>query len=84
MDPRRNTPHVSQGDNKANGSMATHMQVASVIEEDHSGGARLIGRLAKQSSDQNVRASWFQDNACPDVVEVVTKPLKPLAKRSAA
>ena len=59
MFSRADALQVCQCRNQADGTVTTHSQVADIVEEDDAGGARGIDRLAKQSTDHDVRTARF-------------------------
>jgi phage regulator Rha-like protein len=71
----------SQRGSHADHSVAAHAQVAGIVEEDHTGIARRIEWLHKQSSNQNVRPARFAQNRTPVYVVVAAKAFKALGKR---
>lgn len=53
--------------------MATHIQIAGVVEEDDAGRAVRIGWLTQQSADENIRAAGFVDHGRTNLVKAVSK-----------
>ncbi len=62
-------PEVCQRGDQADGAVAAHAEVATVVEEDHSGTGFGIDRCAEQGADQYVAAARFEDaGGAPGVV----------------
>ncbi len=62
-------PEVCQRGDQADGAVAAHAEVATVVEEDHSGTGFGIDRCAEQGADQYVAAARLEDaGGAPGVV----------------
>jgi len=68
---------VRQRGNQADGSVATHAEIAHVIKKDNAGGVRWIDGIAQQRSDNYLRPARLKKNLGSEPVMVVTQ--KPLA-----
>jgi hypothetical protein len=66
---------VGEGDDEADGAVATHAEVADVIEEDDAGGAGGVDGCAEQGADEDVGAAGLVDDGGAE-------PIVRFAKRS--
>src|SRR5512146_3400836 len=75
---------MCQRANHSDCSVSTHPQVADVIKEDHASCAFRVGRRAKQSAHNNLRAARLTGNARTKLVVFVAKKLQAFCQRSGA
>ena len=59
---------MRQRDDQPHHAVSAHAEVANVVEEDDSRGARRVARLAKQRADEHVRATRFIDDGRTETI----------------
>ena len=84
MAPRSDATEMRQRRRGADRPVAAHAEKADVVEEDQTGGASRILRLAQQRADQRVEAARLVDDESPDMIEFLGEALTPLGERAAA
>ena len=80
--PGADPAQVGQRDGHADRAVAAHAEVADVVEEDHAGRARRVGRLAEQRADHHVRAARLVDHGRAERVVPVAEDRQPLGHRA--
>jgi hypothetical protein len=68
---------MRQRGNQADGSVATHAEIAHVVKKDNAGGVRWIDGIAQQRSDNYLRPARLKENLGSEPVMVLAQ--KPLA-----
>src|SRR5690606_24272663 len=68
---RLNAALMRQRPGQADGAVATHAQIADIVEEDHARAATRIGGFQQQRTDHRVRSARLAgDGAAPMIVAV--------------
>ena len=70
--------HVGQSSNKANRAVTAHSEVANIVKENDTGGARGIDRLAEQSAYDDVGASRLIHYGGTEMVVLVAETFQPV------
>lgn len=72
----RNALHVGEGGDESDGAVATHAQVADIVEEDDAGGAVAVHRCAEESADDDVGTARFGDDCRAEGIVIAAKALE--------
>jgi hypothetical protein len=64
--------------------MATHVQVARVVEKDDACCTGWIGRLTEEAANQDIGSSGFINDGRANLIEAIAKGQEPIRKRAAA
>ena len=67
--PRPDLAQVGERHQQADRPVAAHPEVADVVEEDHPGGARRVGRLDQERPDHRVRPPRLVADGRPELIE---------------
>ncbi len=84
MRARLDATQVRQCDDQPDGPVSAHAEVAHVVKEDDSGGARRVAGLAQQSADHHVGTTRFVHHGRTESVVPVAKNLQLVGNAAAA
>ncbi|MNM97044.1 hypothetical protein D3C81_1095400 [compost metagenome] len=81
---RLNAAHMRQRPGQADGAVATHAQIADIVEEDHACTAARIGGLQQQRTDHRVRTARLAGDGAAPMIVAVAEDFAALRKASLA
>ncbi len=81
---RGNATDMGEGHTDADRAVATHAEIADIVEKDDAGDAAGIGRLTKQGADDDIGAARLVDDGGTERVVMALKQSAPVGEATAA